>query len=138
VASGLLTEVRLPVACGSSGDLLVQIQGVTGGFPNGAVLATQAIPAASLPGFFPSPGVVNLRNLVFTTPAPITAGSQFAIVLSSTGECGVFQGPLGDSYPGGNAFYDGRRGSANIWVSISDFAGARFDLPFQTLIEPVN
>jgi hypothetical protein len=136
-ASGTLTQVRFPVAC-DSGDLIVQIQGVTGGIPNGVVLASQAIPAASLPAFFPTPGFVSLRNLVFTTPTPISAGSQFAVILSSTGECGVFQGPVGDSYSRGNAFFDARPNAAGVWVSISDFPGARFDLPFQTLMEPIN
>ncbi len=133
--SGVLTEVGLPVAC-ASGDLVIEIQGAAGGIPNGVVLTSQTVPGASLPSFFPIPGAASLRSLVFSAPVEISAGSQFAVVLSSPGECGVFQGPIGDSYPGGNAFFDARPNPAGVWVCMCDFTGARFDLPFQTLVEP--
>ena len=132
--SGVLTEVRFPVAC-ASGNLVIEVQGVRGGIPNGVVLTSQTIPGSSLPSFFPDPGVVSFRSLVFSTPVYFSAGSQFAIVLSSPGSCGVFRGPIGDSYPGGNAFFDSRPNPVGIWVCICDFLGARFDLPFQTLVE---
>ena len=133
--TGVLTEVRFPVAC-ASGDLVIEIQGVAGGIPNGAVLTSQTIPGAGLPSFFPVPGVVSLRSFVFSTPVSISAGNQFAVVLSSSGECGVFQGPVGDSYPGGNAFFDARPNPAGLWVCMCDFMGARLDLPFQTIVDP--
>lgn len=132
--SGVLTEVRFPVAC-DFGNLSVQIQGVTGGVPNGTVLAEQIFPAASLPPFFPVPGVVTLRSLPFSSPASVSIGQQFAVVLTSDGGCGVFQGPLGDSYGGGNAFFDALPNPPG-WVCSCIFAGARFDLPFQTLVDP--
>ena len=62
---------------------------------------------------------------------------MFAIVLSSPGECGVFQGPIGDSYPAGNAFFDAQPNPVGAWVCICDFPEARFDLPFQTLVETI-
>jgi hypothetical protein len=127
-ASGPLTEVRFPLSC-DSGDLIVEIQGTTAGKPNGVVLTSETIPASSLPFI----GVV-FRSLAFSTPVSFTSGDVFAIVLRSTGACGVFRGPVGDSYLGGNAFFDALPNPPG-WVCICDFAGDRFDLPFQTLVD---
>jgi hypothetical protein len=129
---GSLMEVRLPVACDPGSNLVVEIQGVTGNKPNGDVLTSQVIPGSSLPFFFPSPP--SFRSLPFSTPVDFSAGSQFAIVLSSTGSCGMFRGPVGDSYIGGNGFFDSRPNPPG-WVCFCDFPGDRFDLPFQTLVE---
>jgi len=132
--SGVLTEVRFPVAC-SSGDLVVEIQGVNAeGQPNGVVLTSQTIPGTSLPSFFPE--VASFRSLPLSAPVSFSAGDRFAIVLSSAGECGVFQGPIGDSYSEGNAYFDARPNQKGVWVCICNFAGERFDLPFQTIVAP--
>ena len=130
--TGSLTEVRFPVACGT-GDLVVEIQGVEADRPNGVVLTSQTIPGAMLPTFFPSPPT--LRALALSTPVSLSAGDRFAVVLTSAGDCGIFQGPIGDSYAGGNAFFDSRPNPVGLWVCICDFAGDRFDLPFQTVVE---
>jgi hypothetical protein len=130
--SGSLTEVRFPVACDPAANLIVEIQGVTGNKPNGDVLTSQTIPGSNLPVFFPSPP--SFRSMVFSTPVDFSAGSQFAIVLRAAGSCGVFRGPVGDSYPGGNAFFDSLPNPPG-WVCICEFQGDRFDLPFQTLAE---
>lgn len=129
--TGFLTEVRFPVAC-SSGDLVVEIQGAEADRPNGIVLTSQTVPGATLPTFFPSPP--SFRSLALSTPVLLSSGDRFAIVLSSAGACGVFRGPTGDSYPGGNLFFDARPNAAGIWVCVCEFAGDRFDLPFQTLV----
>ena len=47
----------------------------------------------------------------------------------------MFQGPVGDPYTGGNAFFDSRPNPPG-WVCICDFAGSALDLPFQTLVAP--
>jgi len=47
--TGSLTEVRFSATCGSA--LTVEVQGVSDGLPNGAVLATQTLPFS---GPFPS------------------------------------------------------------------------------------
>src|SRR5262245_66412816 len=49
---GLLAEIRLPVACDPGSNLIVEIQGVSGGRPNGVVLTSQIIPGSSLPKFY--------------------------------------------------------------------------------------
>ncbi len=126
--SGVLTEVRLPVACSATTDLLVEIQAVTAGRPNGVVLTTASVPGSALP---PGDG---FAGIFFTAPVFFSAQNQFAIVLSSAGDCGIPQGPTGDSYPGGNLFFDARPNAAGVWVCVCDFAGAHFDIPFQTLM----
>src|SRR5262245_5110437 len=125
--SGSLTMVRFPVACDALDNLIVEIQGVTAAKPNGIVLTSAVIPGTSLP-MFPPP--TSFRSIVFSRPAVFSAGSQFAIVLRSTGSCVVFQGPVGNSYPGGFAFFDSLP-NASGWVTFSDGG----DLPFQTLVE---
>ena len=129
-ASGVLAGIRLPVAC-SSGDLTIEVLGVTGGVPNATVLSTQVFPGATLPA-----GEITFKSLVFSHPVPVSSGSQLAIVLSSSGNCGVFQGPHGDSYPGGNGFFQALPNSGG-WVCFCDFNGP-LDLPFQTLLNPAN
>jgi hypothetical protein len=127
--SGVLTEVRFPIAC-SSGNLVVEIQEVTGGIPNGVVLTSQTILGTELP----SPLLPIFRSLAFSTPVSISTGNQFAIVLSSAGGCGLLQGPIGDSYLGGNAFFDARPNPLGTWICLCDFSGP-FDIPFQTLVD---
>jgi K319-like protein/carboxypeptidase family protein len=127
--SGALSEVRFPVGCSDSSELRVEIQGVSGGVPNGVVLTSET-------AVVPSPGNVEFTGIVFSAPVSFAAGSRFAIVLSSDGECGMFQGPVGDSYPEGNGFFDARPNQEGVWVCLCEFAGASIDLPFQTLVVP--
>jgi len=128
--AGVLTEVRFPVVC-QSGNLIVEVQGVTANVPNGVILASQSFPAASLPHSFSSPP--SFTRLGFSTPASFGAGTQFAIVLRSTGVCGVQEGPVGDPYPGGDAYFDALPNPPGVWVPLGP-DGGRFDLPFQTLV----
>jgi hypothetical protein len=130
-STGFLTEVRFPVTC-SSGDLIVEIQGVDGDRPNGIVLTSQTVPGSTLPAFSPSPP--SFRSLALSTPVLLSSGEPFAIVLSSAGACGVFRGPTGDPYPGGDLFFDARPNQQGIWVCVCEFPDARFDLPFQTIV----
>ena len=130
--SGLLTEVRLPVSCSNPGPgLIVEIQGVTAGLPNGTVLTTQTVPTSSVPPF---PALPTFRALVLSAPVYLAAGSRFAVVLMSTGDCAVAPGPVGDSYIPGNLYFDARPNPPG-WVCVCNFAGASYDLPFQTLVE---
>lgn len=128
---GSLTAVRLPVAC-SSGNLTVEIQRVTTDTPDGVVWASAVIPAASLPPFYPSPP--DFRTISFSTPIFFSVSARFAIVLASSGECGIFQGPAGNPYPGGDGFFDARPNPFG-WVRLGEFGPA--DLPFQTLVDPL-
>ena len=129
--SGLLTAVRVPVV-GDSGDLILEIQGVASGEPNGVVLASAEFASATLPSVFPAPP--SFRTLLLTVPVAFSSGDAFAIVLQSLGSFGVSQGPPGDSYAGGNLFFDALPNPPG-WVCNCEFAEASFDLPFQTLVD---
>ena len=138
--SGFLTEVRFPIACVSA-DLIVEIQGVTNEKPNGVVFTSESFAGSNLPNFFPNPGFVSFRSFPFSRPAMFSAGDQIAIVLTSTGAtvsqgCGIFQGPVGDPYAGGKAYFEARPNAEGVWVCLCEFPGGRFDLPFQTLMAP--
>ena len=128
--SGFLEQVRFPVAC-TTGDLTVEIQGVDAITPNGVVLTSEIILGESLPSFSPDPP--SFRGLTFSSPISFTAGALFAIVLKSAGQCLVFQGPVGNPYPGGDAFFDSRPNPPGVWIPISVGTG-REDLPFQTVV----
>jgi hypothetical protein len=125
--SGVLTQVRFPISCSSTTELIVEIQEVAGDRPSGVVLTSQTISGADLP-----PASPTFRSLVFLSPPYLSAGSRFAIVLIARGSCGLYQGPLGDSYPGGDGFSDSRPNPPGIWVPLF----YRLDLPFQTMVNP--
>ncbi len=126
--SGALTEARFPIAC-SSGTLTVEVQGIDGDLPDGNVLAFATVPATDLPSFYPAPPV--FRSIMFPQPVALMSGTRYALVLTSSGDCGIFQGPTGDSYSGGNAYYDSRPNAPGVWLLMS---GSRLDLPFQTVM----
>lgn len=125
--AGFLTSLRVPASC-SSGTLVVEIQGVTEGVPNGTVRATTSATGEDLAG---TPG--EFREIFFSKPAATSAGDVLGIVLQSLGSCGIFRGPTGNPYPGGSGYYDARP-NAPGWVILSD----RNDLPFQTLVSDTS
>ena len=97
--SGFLTAVGMPITLhnAAAGDLVVTITGLTGaGKPDPSnVLVSQTFPAAAVAG---DPLVDD--RLAFSSPPVITAGTGYAIVLSSTAgslACGDGQCP-GESY----------------------------------------
>ncbi|MEW6487583.1 MAG: hypothetical protein AB1578_06675 [Thermodesulfobacteriota bacterium] len=125
--SARLSAVRLPVGC-LSGTLTLQVQEVSAGLPSGAAVASQSLPAASLP---PPPPEVGFRTIAIPGTPFFEAGERFALVLRSTGTCEVAAGPLGDAYPGGEAVFQDRALGPSGWLPL----GPRADLPFQTLVE---
>lgn len=127
--SGELAQVQLPVGCTTGDSLLVQIEGVSGAKPNGTVLASQLVASSELP-----PLTGSFSAIDFDKPVRLTAGASFAIVLSSTGSCGILPGPPGDSYQSGDLFFIALPNRLDEWVCNCEFAGASFDLPFKTLV----
>jgi hypothetical protein len=127
--SGALPEIAMPVDCWV-GSLVVEIQGVSNGLPSGVVLASRTIPMSDLPSFYPGP--VTMRPLVLPAPLSLTSQEQVAIVLRSTGACGVYLGPLGNPYPGGDAYRDWGTETTPAWYPFGD----RHDLPFLAPIVP--
>jgi hypothetical protein len=89
--TGKLDQVDLFLfRVGNPGDLTVQIQQVSGGAPSGAVLSTSTVAEASVTqaqnGTNSSSTWVSVP---FSAPAPVTSGTQYAIVLSASGAAGI-------------------------------------------------
>lgn len=122
-----LTGVQIPISCDSDfyGVIIVEIQGVTDGLPNGIIEGSRTIPTAP---FYFAPPIFHSLNL--SPPVShLMVGQQYAIVLQTTGTCTVFQGPEGNPYSGGSAYYKDLLNSS--WQPI----GLRDDLPFVTLVK---
>jgi len=79
--SGSLSKVVLKLKYWQGiGDAVIEIQGVSLGLPDGNVLATKTILQADLP-ILSSEEV----DIVFSSPASVVSGNDYAIVMSSTG-----------------------------------------------------
>jgi hypothetical protein len=121
--SSPLTDVNIPVGC-DAGDLFVEIQEAAAGAPGGTLIASTVISGSALPSGAPT----SFRRIALWPPAAVGSGRMFAIVLRSSGVCGIFQGPTGNPYPGGAAFV--RSGGTAQWSRLT----VRADLPFQTIV----
>ena len=135
---GDLVGVTLRVAC-ADGGIDVDVQGVSAdGRPDGASVATGAIPA----GTSPAPLEAGVWVWVGIRPAvTVAAGDRVALVLSSTGTCASLNAPVGDTYPGGDAWFDARPNPAGQWVPLDLEEGPvdperPSDLPFRSWIRP--
>ena len=131
--TGALDQVDVAVGRNSpSASLLVEIRALSSGLPSGPVLASESLPAASVPfASFPSA----FFSVPLAPPAPVTAGVQYAIVLSSS-SCGFINcymwalGTLGDPYPAGSGFVSENAGAT--WTPFNVFGST--DLPFKTYV----
>jgi hypothetical protein len=107
INTGSLTSAQMEVikAASSTGDYILQIVAVDGsGVPTNTVLASATIPNASVPT-----GVSTITG-TFATPVPVTAGQQYAVVVT-------------------------RPSSADLQATIrsgDDCPGSRFTSPSQT------
>lgn len=138
--NGDLVQVDLPVGCAGTGDLIIEIRDVaSGGSPGSTLLSTTTIAGTTLPSF--PLGGVTFRTLTLATSVAVSTASKFAIVLNSTGTtasdgCGIFRGPVGDSYTGGDLYFDALPNTPGVWVhNCGEFPGDRCDLPFRTRVE---
>jgi len=129
--AGRLAEVWLPVGC-ASGTLVLEIQGVTpGGEPDGVVLKKRTFQASHLPAVLPPV----LQQFRLGPSLRLAAGDRFAIVVSNpTGSCGLSPGPPGDSYGGGEAFFDARPNPPGWELLILSGEVTTRDLAFQTFM----
>jgi len=121
---GELRAVYLPIAC-SSGLLTIDIRDVDStGKPGSTILARRLFLRSSAPSIGPVFTRFKIGGLNFNP------GDRFAIVIANTsGACGMFNGPLGDTYIAGDAYFDARP-NAPGWIPFSQFANSRRDLPF--------
>lgn len=131
--AGRLAEVRFPLVCATSpADVVIRIEGVVAGQPSGDIFATAVRPVTDFPSFGGLPP--EFRSIVIDEPVEFVAGDQFAITLETEGDCALFTGPVGESYPGGNSYFDSRPNPPG-WVCNCEFASSPWDLPFQTLVD---
>jgi hypothetical protein len=132
--SGNLVQVNLFLARGSgrftpNGDLTVEIRSTVAGMPPFGPLATATVPVASVPT---TSGWVSVSNWS-PAPAPSSAGTQYAIVLSApTTTCDGCSylwraGDTADPYPRGDPFFSSNGGLT--WT-----VDATFDFAFQTFV----
>jgi hypothetical protein len=134
---GRLDQVDIAVARAgaSSQPLQVEIRAVIGGAPsNTQALANASVAAASIPvGVNPS-----FISVPFASPAPVSAGTQYAIVVSSA-SCGFANcyvwgaGPAGSSYAAGSGFQSVDSGAT--WPPLNAFGS--MDLAFKTYVARV-
>jgi hypothetical protein len=138
--TGTLKEVALAIACAPQHQLILEIQAVAAGKPNGTILGYYAFGNV---GPYVNPPV--FKTLVLQNPLHFSAGDQFAIVLSSTpvdpiSFCSTYPGPIGNPYAGGNAFVNSITDPPGQWTAITEGLGTNpvygEDLPFQTFVAP--
>jgi hypothetical protein len=126
--SGRLIGIMLPVAC-ESGRLVIEIRDVVGGEPGDNILSRRRIRAERIPDLGATFQLFRVRG----GGLHLMAGDQFAIVLDNrSGGCGIFRGPVGDSYSGGQGLFEALPNPPG-WVPFSETED-RLDLPFMTLV----
>jgi hypothetical protein len=105
--SGSLDQVDVavysPVPCNGGAGITVEIRTAPGGLPATTPLASANLPAASIPPTTPGGFVA----VAFADPAAVTAGTQYALVLSSPACTNIapyyWSASYGDPYTGGTA-----------------------------------
>ncbi|MCC5907319.1 MAG: hypothetical protein JJU13_13995 [Balneolaceae bacterium] len=99
---GNLAGVYLPIGC-SDGTLEIEIRNVEDDIPGSTLLAENSFVADDIRS-----GVGVFERLRFPEVS-VTAGQQLSFVLKNeTGSCGMSRAPTGDSYTGGEAYFDAR------------------------------
>jgi hypothetical protein len=118
--AGVLTQIDLPVDCGTSSPLVLQIV-ESAGSPGTIVFATQTF--SDLP-----PPTMGWRSFVLASQPFVAADSLFGIVLSSPGRCVISYGQ-GDPYPRAIGWYQGLPNPPGMWAPMGG------DIGFKTYVE---
>jgi hypothetical protein len=130
--TGNLDQVDLLIdRNGNPGDLLVEIRTVSGGIPSSTTLAATTVSEST----FTPEGSLIWVSVPFDNPAPSSAGTQYAIVISAPGlDCGSicyqWGAALNNPYAGGEALDS--VDSGDTWFS----PGAGLDRSFNTYVTP--
>ncbi len=131
--SGNLVGLRLPITGCGNGSLQLMLREVTSdGLPTGAALRVRSFPAVEVGSIAPG----EYQDFYFPASIEVDAGDVLAFTAETFGMdsfCSYAQGPNGDSYIVGNAFFDSRPNPPG-WVPQSEFPLAWQDLPFYTLM----
>jgi hypothetical protein len=120
-------DLYLDAAPTTSGPLSVEIRDVvSGGAPGSIVLASQSVPATSVPS------LAVFESINFATPAPVVAGTQYAIVGYTADTTGSYRWgtSMTDTYAGGGPFH--APAPSGTWTS--GIAG--YDFAFLTYVGP--
>ena len=129
-----LVAIEVPLACQPTGMVTVQIVRVANGVPTPTTLSATLMPADAFPSSWPEPP--SLRRIYLGTPVALTAGQPYAFTLGADTDCGLFQGPEGNPYDGGDGYAidDVNGGYGTAWYPRS----SQVDLPFRTLVEVIS
>ncbi len=127
--SGGIDQVDLHLEShGPTTPVTVEIRDTSAGAPGATVLAAQSIPASSIPA------AASWVTVNFATPAPVTAGSRYA-VLAYSSPISMPQhyewGYGGDVYAGGRFTYATSSPPSTPWTT-----GSTNDLAFKTYVAP--
>jgi hypothetical protein len=136
--TGLLTKADINLFCfictGTTPDLTLSVRATSGGLPAGADLA-----AATIPGF--SSGEAVFYTATFGSPATLTAGTQYALVVRPTANPSAGTYSLtrsGSTLLGADVYAGGARVSGNtsgtVW-SIPTTGGVTTDAGFRTSMD---
>src|SRR5260370_37394026 len=105
----------------------VEVRDVSGSAPGSTVLASQSVPASGVP---PAAAFVSIN---FAAPAPVVAGTQYAIVAYSSTTPAFYAWAFSSStnpYPGGGDFTNGITPPSGSWIPQShDMAFKPYCLP---------
>jgi hypothetical protein len=109
--------------------LSVEIRGASGGSPGSLVLASQSVPAFS--------AVPTFRSIKFAAPAPVVAGTQYAIVAYSAADFSFLyqwsQSVTADPYANGAGFRTLNSPPSGAWMPVTgDFAFKTYVVPATT------
>jgi hypothetical protein len=129
--SGQITSAQLTVDHNNPGDFVISIVTTPGGIPGDTVLASATIPDASIPG---GSGVTLTAN--FATPPPVTAGEQFAVVITqpTSSQMDVLVRPSDDDCLGTLFVSDG---PGMAYTPFVDGGGEGRDMIFTIFVGPV-
>jgi hypothetical protein len=109
----------------------IEIRDVAGGLPGSTVLASTSVPISAIPAD-PNAAFV---PATFGTPAPVTAGTQYALVAWSTNAAGspgwFYQPGPANPYPAGRGLNSQTSPPGNDWVGPEgdDFAFKTYVVP---------
>jgi large repetitive protein len=109
---------------GTAGDYRMDVNATdASGAPTNTTLASTTIPDAVVP-----PGISTITG-TFATPAPVTAGQQYALVLTRPGSTDVTHSARFGDVCSGMEFFSGSQ--TGEWSAFSDM-----DMIYSTFVEP--
>ncbi|GAB4522532.1 MAG: hypothetical protein Kow00133_10130 [Amphiplicatus sp.] len=134
--TGNLVGLRLPIAACGGGDLVIDIVELdSAGRPGASVRASASFSPADVPSTPPGTFI----DFLFDPPLAVATGQRLAFTLRmspETANCSLADAPAGDSYAGGDAYFDARPNPPG-WALRRE-TDASFDLPFETLMDDLS